>query len=50
MNDSTTIIGSVGTIASFSLGQWNHAVGITAGLFTIAWVTYKFIKEYKKNV
>lgn len=48
MTDSTTIIGSIGTIASFTLGQWNNAVGITAGLFTIAWVIYKFLKDIKK--
>ena len=47
MNDSTTILGTIGTIASFTLGQWNNAVGICAGLFTIAWVIFKFTKESK---
>lgn len=47
MNDSTTILGSIGTVASFTLGQWNNAVGICAGLITIAWVSYKFIKDLR---
>jgi hypothetical protein len=47
MNDSTTILGSIGTVASFTLGQWNNAVGICAGLLTIAWVIFKFVKETK---
>jgi hypothetical protein len=48
MNDSTTILGTIGTIASFTLGQWNNVVGITAGLFTIAWVIFKFIRDTKE--
>jgi hypothetical protein len=48
MNDSTSLIGSVGTIASFTLGQWNNIVGIMAGLFTCTWVVYKFHQEKKK--
>lgn len=47
MNDSTTILGTVGTIASFTLGQWNNAVGVIAGVLTIIWVTYKFIKDLR---
>ena len=47
MTDSTTILGTIGTLASFGLGQWNNVVGICAGLFTIAWVIYKFVKEAK---
>lgn len=49
MTDNTTIFGVIGTISSFTLGQWNHAIGICAGLFTIAWVCYKFIKEYNEK-
>lgn len=48
MNDSTTILGTLGTVATFTLGQWNNVVGIIAGLFTIAWVLYKFIKGVKE--
>ena len=47
MTDNTTTLGIIGTVSTFTLGQWNHAIGICAGLFTIAWVIYKFIKEYK---
>ena len=47
MSDSTTILGTMGTIASFTLGQWNNVVGICAGLMTCAWVAYKFLKASK---
>jgi hypothetical protein len=47
VSDINLHIGIVGTIASFTLGQWNNIVGICAGLCTIAWFVYKFVKENK---
>lgn len=47
MSDTTFQLGIVGTLASFTLGQWNNIVGICAGLCTIAWFLYKFAKEKK---
>ena len=46
--DRQAIIGVLGTISSISLGQWNHIVGILAGLFTIVYMTMKMYKGWKK--
>jgi len=34
----TALIGTTGTVATFSLGQLNDLVGIVAGLLTVAYL------------
>lgn len=40
--------GIFGTLASLSLGQWNHIVGIGAGLVTIACLVPVAITRWRK--
>jgi hypothetical protein len=49
MENNTTAFGVIGTVATFTLGQANHIVGILAGLLTCSWVIYSFVKEFKKK-
>ena len=47
MNDTTPIIGMIGTGLSFTLGQWNDLVGLLAGILTCSYMIWKLIKFYK---
>ena len=46
--DKTTLIGCWGTLATMS-GKINEWVGITAGLFTITYLTIKIMEALKKK-
>lgn len=49
MNDTTPIIGMIGTGLSFTLGQWNDLVGLIAGLLTCGYMVWKLVKFYKNE-
>ena len=52
MNDTTPIIGMIGTGLSFTLGQWNDIVGLCAGVLTCSymlWKLWRFYKDGKKD-
>jgi hypothetical protein len=48
MNE-TPLIGVLGTIATFGIGQVSHIVGIVAGLLTCTLVTIQIIQKLKKK-
>ena len=43
IEDKTAVIGVMGSISSFSLGQWNEFWGIGAGVLTCIYVIWKMI-------
>ena len=47
MNDSTPLIGMLGTGLSLTLGQWNEILGICAGSLTCAYMIWRLIILYK---
>lgn len=49
MNDTTPMIGMIGTGLSFTLGQWNDIVGLAAGLLTCAYMIWKLMSHAKRK-
>lgn len=47
--DREAVVGLIGTFFSFSLGQWNHIVGIIAGLFTITYMSVMIYQRLKNK-
>jgi hypothetical protein len=49
MNDTTPIIGMLGTGLSYTLGQWNDIVGLAAGLLTCFYMLWKLFNHAKNK-
>ena len=49
MNDTTPIIGMLGTGLSYTLGQWNDIVGLAAGLLTCFYMLWKLYNHAKNK-
>jgi len=41
------LIGTVGLLGSFTLGEINQLIGIAVGLFTLVYLIIRIIKEIK---
>ncbi len=42
--DRTALLGASGTIASYSLAQWNEVLGICVGAVTLTYMSIKLAK------
>jgi hypothetical protein len=47
MSTETPLVGVLGTIATFGLGQVSHIIGIVAGLLTCTLVMIQIVKNLK---
>jgi hypothetical protein len=47
--DNAAILGWTGTLATFSLGQWNEAIACVCGVATTIYMVTKLIKTLKEK-
>ena len=47
MSNETPMIGVLGTLATFGLGQVSHIIGIVAGLLTCTLVIIQIVQKLK---
>ena len=49
MMDKGAIVGSIGTLFSFTLGQWSHIAGIVSALITIIYMLIRIRKSLNEK-